>query len=305
MPSRGSDARLWLVALLLWGLLSPAGARAADGRPPLPAGLGGFTLPAPFEGALGASGLLVRALPTMWLVTGVLVGGPASLAGIPDPRAARLRLVAVDGRAVEGLTRAELLEAFAEARGRVSVTLARKRAEDAEEVWLGPFALALAPAEAGTRRQEVAAARARLLPGGTRLKAAERLLLEAHQARADEDAPRLVATLAGLPDAGRSSEAIALLAEVHERRMAELVRVAEAAAADGRYERARLVLRGVQASGTWGSVRRARDAEYRAALASRKAWLTDKRRLEASRKAAEAARGRGPDTTPPARRIKL
>lgn len=286
-----------------WAVLTTEPARAIEG-PPFPVFVGsGFGQCAPFEGELGVSGLTVLATPTMWLVTGLVPGGAAALARVPDPLSGRLRLAAVDGRSVETLPRAELFAAFADARERVTVTLARRRPGETDEVFLGPFELALGREARAIARREVAAARARLQPGGFGHKAPERLLLEAHQARADLDAPRFRAALGALPAPEVAAEAAGLRAELHERTMAEVLRQAEAAAADGRYEQARRLIRGLQASGSWGGVRRARDAEYRAAVAARKAWLAEKRRAEALRKAADAARGRS--APPPPRRIKL
>jgi hypothetical protein len=286
-----------------WIVLTAQAAGATEGRA-LPAVVGfGFGQSAPFAGELGGSGLTVHATPTMWLVTGLVPGGAAALARVPDPRSGRLRLVAVDGRSVDTLPRAELFGAFAAARERVTVTLARKRPGETDEVFLGPFELALGREARASARREVAAARARLQPGGFGHKSPERLLLEAHQARADLDAPRFRAALGALPDPEVAGEAAGLRAELHERTMAEVLRHAEAAAADGRYDLARRLIRGLQASGSWGGVRRARDAEYRAALAARKAWQAEKRRAEALRKAADAARGRS--ALPPPRRIKL
>jgi hypothetical protein len=284
-------------------MLTAGAAGATEGRP-VPSAVGtGFGHAARFEGELGSSGLTVLATPTMWLVTGLVPGGAAALARVPDPRSGRLRLVAVEGRSVDSLPRGELFAAFAEPRERVTVTLARKRSGETDEVFLGPFELALGREARVNARREVAAARARLQPGGLGHKAPERLLLEAHQARADLDAPRFRAALGALPDPEVAAEAAGLRAELHERTMAEVLRLAEAAAADGRYEHARRLLHGLQASGSWGGVRRARDAEYRSALAARKAWQAEKRRAEAIRKAAEAARGRS--ASPPPRRIKL
>ncbi|MEB3328819.1 MAG: PDZ domain-containing protein [Candidatus Sericytochromatia bacterium] len=303
MRSPGSEASVGLLLVLGtcwgWGVAGPAWPAVVRPAPSLGPALGPFV---PYSGLLGLSGLRVQATPTMWLVTGVVPGGAADLAGVPDPRVARLRLVAIGGREVEGFSRAELLSAFAEVRGRVALTLARRRPGEAGEVWLGPFELPLGPGELASIRRKVAAARARLLPG-PRGKSPDRLWLEAHQARADRDASRLRAAIGALGGADAGGKAAAWWAELHEHQMGEVLRAAEAAAADGRYEQARQLLRGLQPSGTWGSVRRARDAEYGAALAARKARQAERQREEALRKAADAARG--PGASPPPRRIKL
>lgn len=282
-------------------VLTAAPAVAAPSLQPLTSapGSAGLAILFVYTGRLGGTGLMVQSTPTMVLVRGIAEDSPASLADMPSPNRYRVRLAAIDGKAVEDVALPELLEAFSASRDEVRVTVGRKTEGDYTETLVGPFVLPLSPAKINRQRAEWLAGRRRFAEAREVLGAApapeeltQRALLEAHDAAAAGDHHTALALTTGIPVGDPlHADAMRLRARVQEARSAELVSRADLTASQGDYQGALDVLRSVSSEGSWGVLRRLREFDWRRAMKSREAYRRDAGQRRAA-KAAEAAQDR-------------
>lgn len=299
------------LSVLLGGLvIAPMPVLAADEIPlPIAPGDAGLVMRFAMQGELGESGLLVASSPTMLLLEGIRPDSPASLADIPNPKYARVRIAAVEGKAVETLTEAQLRGAFFPKNPHVRVTFARKFERALNETLVGPVTLPLTSAarhvqlamwlSAHGKHAEAYAAMPAGSPEGNQLS--ERTLLDAHLAAAAGDyaAAQALVTLIP-PNDSLAPDAARLRTFIYERRSADLLSQADRAAAAGDFKLAFTALASVPNTGSFGVLRRLREADWRRAIAAlpavrREAQLAREARAERMRQEAatrqnEAAR---------------
>ena len=290
---------LALTASLLLSTPALAAPEAGLGLVPLTTAPGnmGVAIPFRFAGRLGETGLMVQSTPTMLLVRSVAKDSPAALADVPSPGRYRVRVAAVDGRAIEDLDLDQLLKAFASSRDEVKLTVGRKVDGEYAETLVGPFVLPLSRAKIAGQKADWLAARrrfdeAREVLGNTApTEIAERALLEAHDAAAGGDHRAALNLTAGIgPTDPLYPAAMRLRARVQEARSAEIVAQADLAAARGDFGQALQIIRSVTGEGSWGVLRRLRETDWRRAVVAKAAYRKDSKLIRAERARAAAAK---------------
>jgi hypothetical protein len=227
------------------------------------------------EGTLGVSGIQVRALPTMLLVTGIKPDSPGALADLPSPGRYRVRIAAIDGVLVEDLPVSALKASFESNREDVVLTLGRKGPNDPQEILVGPIHVPLSARAINHKRADLISAQGHFgdavafaEPG----ELAERSLLAAHQAAAAGDPDRSNALASVVTGAtGVRARAQMLRLEAAEDRQQDLLDRADFLAEQGNYPAALKLLEGVSKAGAFGDLRRVRETDWRRALAAREA----------------------------------
>ncbi len=249
-----------------------------------------------YTGKLGETGLMVQSTPSMVLVRSVATDSPAALADVPSPARYRVRVAAVDGKAIEDLDLNQLLQAFSADRDAVTLTVGRKVDGEYAETLVGPFVLPLSKPKIARQKADWLAARRRfdeareVLGTVAPAEIAERALLEAHDAAAGGDHRAALNLTAGIgPTDPLYPAAMRLRARVQEARAAEIVAQADLAAARGDYGQALQIVRSVTSEGSWGVLRRLREADWRRAEQAKTAFKKDSRIIRAEKAQAAAA----------------
>jgi hypothetical protein len=269
---------------------------------PLSVGIGnnGVAIGYGYEGALGASGLMIEAMPTMLMVTSVAPGSPAALLDMPSPERYRVRLAALNGRAVEDLELRELQAMFNPARETVVVTLAKKGPHDLVESFEGPFELPLASAG-------IAALQSRWLAAQRRFTEAQDYLAD-RQRDADQLADNMMLAARDVAAGGDYAQALALVGRIkpgnplyeEARKLKSRWRLSEnnaqlsradAYAGQGDFYQAIATLNGLTGDAAWLKIKSEREASWKDALAQREAYNAYKK-AEAVKKANERAEAR-------------
>ncbi|MDB5098217.1 MAG: hypothetical protein JWM80_2638 [Cyanobacteria bacterium RYN_339] len=268
--------RRFLLSVAL-GLAFAAPAAATPGPRPLYTDPGnhGVVLDYQLQGTLGVSGISVRALPTMLLVTAIAPGSPAALVDLPSPAKYRVRIAAIDGVVVEELPESALKASFGSDREEVTLTLGRKGPQDVEEILVGPFHVPLSARAVNHKQADLISAQGRFGEAVTFAEPgelAERSLLAANDAAAAGDPDRANALASVVTGAtGVRTRAQLLRLEAAEDRQRELLDRADFLAEQGNFPAALKMLEGVQATGAFGDLRHVRETDWRRALEARQA----------------------------------
>ena len=296
-------ARLFMTAALLPVLAATpllaaqAPALAVPISEPLQSGPGnaGVAVGYAFSGRLGNTGLTLEAMPTMLMVKAIAPGSPAALLDLPSPERYRVRLAAINGRAVEELALRELQALFNPRQEKVVLTLARKGPSDLAETFVGPYELPLSTAG-------IAALQSRWL-------AAQRRFTEAHsflsdrQSDADALAGKMLMAARDLAAAGDHAQALALVSKIDAdhalypevQRLQARWRIAhlnsqlgraDALASQGQFTAALGVLSRLAGDEGWTKIKEGRETQWKSALTQREAYKTFKK-SEQLRKAKE------------------
>lgn len=240
----------------------------------------GLVITYQYRGGLGNTGISVEAMPTMLQIKGVAPGSPAALADLPSPDRYRVRLAAVNGQAVVDMSLQQLLQAFNPRQGEVRVTVARKGPQDLVEELKGPYTLPLSTQAIAHRQADWLLAQRRYAEARAYLEdrqvdtavLADRLLMAAYDAAAGGDHTLAMTLTAGIARSNPLYErAQALRKSSYEARQNDLLAEADQLAAQGHFPAALGLIKAMSNEGSWGQLRRTREADWRKAIAAKQA----------------------------------